>query len=113
MSWIFVRKKLFFNETFEEKRFLVGCQQIRKIPDHCNAKRQYQWFIRKKNWKSVKQSKIITCQPKTFDTVGIKSIIIEHPKTSHKLSEAIKQTIRGHIGILRNSLPVECLPLII
>ena len=48
-------------------------------------------FIRKKNTKSVKQSEIITYQPKTFDTVDIKSVITEHPKTSHILSEAIRR----------------------
>ena len=43
---------------------------------------------------SVKQSKIIIYQPKTFENpniVDIKSIIIEHPKTSHKLSKTIRQ----------------------
>ena len=46
-----------------------------------------QSFITKENTKSVNQSKIINYQPKTFqnpNVVGIKSIIIEHPKTSHK-----------------------------
>ena len=44
-----------------------------------------------KNKKSVKQSEIITDQRKTFDTVDIKSIITEHPKSSHKLSKTIRQ----------------------
>ena len=44
-----------------------------------------------KNKKSVKQSDIITYQRKTFDTVDIKSIITEHPKSSHKLSKTIRQ----------------------
>ena len=39
--------------------------------------------------KSVKQSEIITYQPKMFDTVDTKSVITEHPKTSHKLSKTI------------------------
>ena len=56
---------------------------------------------------------MITCQPKTFGTVDIKSIIIEHPEMSHKLSKGIRQATRPHTGILRNSLSVECLPLII
>ena len=46
-----------------------------------------QSFITKENTKSVNQSKIINYQPKTFqnpNVVGIKSNIIEHPKTSHK-----------------------------
>ena len=46
----------------------------------------------KKNTKSVKQLKITTYQPKTFEnpnTVDVKSPIIEHSKTSNKLSKAI------------------------
>ena len=65
---------------------------IEKILDPCTAKEQYQSFIRRKNRKSVKQSKIITYQPKTFEKPNIfdiKSINIEHPTTSHKLSETI------------------------
>ena len=53
-----------------------------------------QSFITKENTKSVNQSKIINYQPKTFqnpNVVGIKSIIIEHPKTSHKWSKTISQ----------------------
>ena len=45
------------------------------------AKEHYQSFVRNKNTKSVKQSKIITQQPKLFENiVDKKSAIIEHPK---------------------------------
>ena len=67
---------------------LLPNKLIEKIPDPRNAKEHYQSFIRKKNRKSVKQSEIITYQPKTFENpsiVNIKSVIIEHPKTSYKL----------------------------
>ena len=67
---------------------------IKNIPDPRNAKEHYQSFIIKKNRKSVKQSEIITYQPKTFENpniVDIKSVITEHPKTSHKLSKTIRQ----------------------
>ena len=68
---------------------------IEKIPDPCNAKEHYQSFIRKKNKKKiVKQSELITYQPKTFEnaiTVYIKSVITKHPKISHKLSKTIRQ----------------------
>ena len=66
----------------------------RKIPDPRNTKEHYQLFIRKKNIKLLKQSKIISYQPNTFENqniVDIKSVIIEHPKTSHKLSKTKKQ----------------------
>ena len=56
-----------------------------KHPDPHNGKEHYQSFMIKKN-KSVKQSEIITYQPKTFqipNIVDIKSVITEHPETSH------------------------------
>ena len=62
------------------------------MPDPRNAKEHYQSFIRKK--KIVKRLKIITYQPKPFEKpniVDIKSIITEHPKTSHKFSKTIRQ----------------------
>ena len=64
------------------------------MTDPGNAKEHYQSFIKKENTKSVKQSEIVTYQQKTFEKpniVYIKSIITEQPKTSHKLSKAIKQ----------------------
>ena len=73
---------------------MLANKLIENIPDPCNAKEHYQSYIGKKNIKSVKQSKIITYQPKPFENpniVGIKSVIAEHGKTSHKLS---KTTIR-------------------
>ena len=53
-------------------------------------------FIREKNTKSwKKKGEIITYQPKTFEKSSIndiKSVITEHPKTSHKLCMTIVQT---------------------
>ena len=43
----------------EEKRFIVACKQIEKIPDPSSATEHYQTFIRNKNTKSVEQSKIL------------------------------------------------------
>ena len=54
-------------------------------------KKHYELFLRKKNRKLVKQSEIITYQPKTFDNVDTTSVITEHPKTSLKLSKTIRQ----------------------
>ena len=73
---------------------LLSNKILEKIPDPCNAKEHYQSFIKKKNRKSVKQSEIIAYQPKTFENsniVNIKSVITEHPKTSHKLSKTMRQ----------------------
>ena len=52
-------------------------------------------FIKEKNTKSWKKGEIITNQPKIFEKPSnddIKSVITEHPKTSHKLCMAIVQT---------------------
>ena len=73
---------------------LLATKCKKKNTDPCNFKEHYQAFIRKKNTKSVKQSEIITYQPKTFENpniADIKSAITEHPKTLHKLSNTIRQ----------------------
>ena len=62
---------------------LLANKLIEKIPDPRNAKERYQSLIKKKNRKSVKQSEIITYQPKAFENptiVNIKLVITEHPK---------------------------------
>ena len=59
-----------------------------------NAKEHYKSCIIKESRKSVKQSEINTCQPRSFQNpkiVDIKSINTEHPKTSYKLSKTIRQ----------------------
>ena len=55
---------------------LLGNKLIGKIPDPCNAK-ESQSFLREKNRKSVKQSKMIVYQPKAFENsnIDIKSVI--------------------------------------
>ena len=93
---------------FEEKRFVAACIQInRKIIDPLNAKEHYESFLRKKKTKSPKQSNVNTQQTKTFENlniVDIKSIIIEHPKTSNKLIKTIIQTAKvSHVGSGRSS----------
>ena len=64
---------------------LFAHKLIGKVPNFRNSKQHYESYLRKQNRKSVKQSVIITYQPKIFGTVDIKSVITEHPKTSHKL----------------------------
>ena len=84
-----------FNKTLEKKDLLLLANKlIEKVLDPYNAKQHYQSFIRRKNRKSIKQTKIITYQPKTFEKpnpVDIKSVITEHPKTSHKLSKTLRE----------------------
>ena len=48
----------------------------------------------RKTQNQERQSKIITYQPKNFEhsnNVDIKSVVIEHPRTSHKLSKTMRQ----------------------
>ena len=89
---------MYFNETLEKKDLLLlGIKLIEKIPDPCNAKEHYQSFIKKKNKKKHHEiSKTIRNNylSKTFENpniVNIKSVITEHPKTSHELSKTITQ----------------------
>ena len=65
---------------------LFAIKSTKKASDPRHAKEHYQFFVRKKNIKSVKQSKIITQQPKTYEKpniVDIRSVNTEHLKTSH------------------------------
>ena len=62
---------MLFNETFAKKGLLLLTTKLtEKIPDPCNAKEHYQSFMRKKNTKSLKQSKVITQQPRTFENLN-------------------------------------------
>ena len=73
---------------------LIANKLIEKTIDSCNAKEHYQTFLRKKNTKLLKQSEIITYQPKAFENpniVDLKSVITQHPKTSYKLSKTTVQ----------------------
>ena len=63
---------------------LLVINLTKKTPDARNAKEHYQSFLRKKHTKQVKQSKIVTQQPKSTENsnvIGIKPVAIEHPKT--------------------------------
>ena len=59
-----------------------------KEPDHGSAKKHYQSFIQRKNTKKAKLSKIVTLENQNI--VNIKPVVIEHPKTSHKLYKTKK-----------------------
>ena len=70
---------------------LLANKLLEKLPDPSNYKEHYESFLGKKSRKSLKQSEIITYQPKTFYTVDIKSDITEHPKSSQKLPKTIRK----------------------
>ena len=64
---------------------------IEKISNSHNAKEHYQ---ERKSHNLKKKTEIITYQPNTFENsniVHIKSSLIGHPKTPHKLSRTIIQ----------------------
>ena len=61
-------------KRFKKKKkdlLLLANKLIEKIADLDKAKEHYQSFIRKKNARSVKQSEIITYQPKPFENSNI------------------------------------------
>ena len=65
-----------------------------KKPDSSNAKEYYISFLKNKNKKLIKQSKIIMQQPRTIESQNIfdiKSVTKEHLKTFPNLSRTIKQ----------------------
>ena len=92
----FLKNQLEFSEKLDYKDLLLLANKLTKnIPDPRNAKEHFQSLIIKKNRKSVKQSEITTYKPKTLQIlsiVDIKSVITEHPKTSHKLSKTIRKS---------------------
>ena len=61
----FLKKTVIIQKNIREKN------PQEKILDHRTAKEHYQSFIRKENTKSIKQWKIITYQPKTFENPTI------------------------------------------
>ena len=82
-------------KSSKKKDFLlVASKLIEKVRDPLNAKEHYQSSMTKRNRKSVKQSEIITYQPKTFknpNIVDIKPVVTEYPEPSHKLLKTIRQ----------------------
>ena len=88
----FVKERSYYSMKRLKRKdlLLLATKLIKKTPDPHNTKEHYRSFIRKKNAKSVKQSKTIIQEPKSFEKlniVDIQSVIIEHPKTLRKLSK--------------------------
>ena len=88
------------HETFKKYNkkkdlLLLANKLIEKIADPSNAKEYYNSYLKRNNTKLAKRSKIITQQLKALENpniIDIKSVIIEHPKTSHKLSKTTMHT---------------------
>ena len=80
-------------ETFGKKDLLLlATKLIEKIADISYAKKYYNSYLKKKDIKLVKRSKKITQQLKAIKNrnfFDIKSVAIDHPKNSNKLSETI------------------------
>ena len=95
----FAKENSYYSIRHQKKRDLklFATKLMEKIPDPSNTKEHYNSFLKRKNTKSVKRSKIITHQLKAIEKpkiVDIKSITKEHPKISHKLSKTIRQAER-------------------
>ena len=74
---------------------LLAMKLLQKIPDAINAKAYYQSYLKRKTKKLVKRSKINTQQRKALENqniLDIKTVIIKHPKSSHKLSKTVRHT---------------------
>ena len=79
-----------------------------KTPDPYNVKEYHQSFLRRKNKTPGKRTKRITQQSKPIESPNIivlKSVTIDHPKTSHKLSKTITwgKKISAVVGAGKNS----------
>ena len=70
-KWIGFSMENSYYYAWKKDWLLLANKLIEKILDPCTAKEHYQSFIRRKNRKSVKQSKIITYQPKTHPSFQI------------------------------------------
>ena len=57
--------------AWKKDLLLLANKLIEKITDPRNAKEHYQSFVKKKNTKSIKQSEIITYQPKAFENANV------------------------------------------
>lgn len=88
-----------------KKRFTISRNQIDwKISDTTNIKECYQSYLKKKKDKTIKKNCSKTKNYRKFKIVHIKIAIIEHLKTSQKLSKTIKETKKAsHVGSGKNS----------
>ena len=95
-KWIrFSKRNNYHSLKYLEKNLQFFVTKLTgNLPDPSTNKEYYNSYLKRKNKKAVKQSKIITQQLKpiiNLYTVDIKPVIIEHAKTSHKLSKSIRQ----------------------
>ena len=94
--------------VWKKDLLLLATKLIVKKADPSNAKEYYNSYLKeKKNAKLVKGLKIIIQQLKATENpniVDIKSVIIEHPKTSHKLTPTIRQAKKVcQVGFCKSS----------
>ena len=92
----FTKESSYYSVKHQKKKVLLflASKLIKQIPDASNSKEHYQLFLKNKNKKSVKLSKVITQQPKLLknsNIVGRKLVAIDHPKSSNKLFKTISQ----------------------
>ena len=78
----FPKENSYYSMKHQKKKdlLLLPTKLIQQIPNASNAKGYYQSYLKKKNTKLVKRSKVITQQPKTRgypNIVDIKSVIRE------------------------------------
>ena len=85
------------------KRCIIIFTQVnKKISDPSNTKEYCESYLKRTSTELLKRSKINTQQPKKIEnqkTVDIKSVFIEHPKTSRKLFKAIGEAEKVSLEI--------------
>ena len=87
-------------DIWKKYLLLLATKLLEKIADPSNGKICYNSYLKRKNKKLVKLAKIITEQQKAIENpniADIKSVIIEHPKISHKLYKTIKVSEDGAV----------------
>ena len=102
----FLKRNSYYSMTYQRKKdfLLFATKLIEKTSDANNTKQYYQYYLKK--IKLVKRSKIITQEPKAFNNsniVDIKSVTIEHSKTSYKLAKTIRLVEKvSQVGSCKN-----------
>ena len=86
--YCFIYLLLLANKLIEEKTWSLQCEGTLSL------------VYKKKKTNSVRQSKTITYQPRTFQNLNIadvKLINTERPQTSYKLSKSIRQIKKSSV----------------
>ena len=98
------KKKQLFLKLQKKDLLSVETKLIEKYLILLTSKNVINLILRKRNDKTIKKNCSKTKNYRKFKIVHIKIAIMEHPKTSQKLSKTIKETKKAsHVGSGENS----------